>query len=254
MFCPKCGSKLPDGAKFCGNCGAAIGGSQPSTAATTVPKTEVTSENVSGPKTAASHLDKNSKTVQLNPAGGVTVGGKHFTNAQVIVLVCAVLAIICALLPWVNTSASDYQASQYISDGLNGLSSLTGGDGTAGAAYRLKESYAMWELPQMARAYSGYGAGSMTGITEILIIWAVGLLSFALGVFRYIRYGGHRLTTIIGGIVLGFLPVALIQQGSRSGDGTPIWPMLCLVFIVATILCEFLLAKPVTKSKAKRGK
>lgn len=37
MFCPKCGTKLPDGAQFCGNCGASLAylnesaGSQPQT-------------------------------------------------------------------------------------------------------------------------------------------------------------------------------------------------------------------------------
>ena len=26
MFCPKCGAQQPDGAKFCGNCGATLQG------------------------------------------------------------------------------------------------------------------------------------------------------------------------------------------------------------------------------------
>lgn len=38
MFCPNCGSQIPDGAKFCTNCGSAIGAAQPAPAPATAPQ------------------------------------------------------------------------------------------------------------------------------------------------------------------------------------------------------------------------
>ena len=35
MFCPKCGAQNPDGAKFCGSCGAAISANAPAHATAT---------------------------------------------------------------------------------------------------------------------------------------------------------------------------------------------------------------------------
>ena len=37
MFCPKCGAQNPDGAKFCGSCGAAQSAGAPAAAPSATP-------------------------------------------------------------------------------------------------------------------------------------------------------------------------------------------------------------------------
>ncbi len=51
MFCPKCGTENPDGAKFCSKCGAGLGAPAKPSEATTKPETESStgmSANVAG--------------------------------------------------------------------------------------------------------------------------------------------------------------------------------------------------------------
>ena len=248
MFCPKCGEKLPDDAKFCSKCGSTVQvGCMPQSASKPPQaSSKASSQNV------VSLFMKNLKKEYASgkPSGsveGASFDGRSISTNQLIVIICAVLAIVSAFMPWYQTPSDNYQTSQFVSSGISGLSSLTGGDETAGDAYDLKESYAMWELPQMADTYRSYGVsnvdgiGSVSGVWILTLIWAVALLLFALGAYRYVRDGIVR-SSIAGGIILGFSAFMMMRVGGSAG-GTPMWPMLCIVLVAVTIVCEIMFSK-----------
>ena len=106
MFCPKCGEKLPDNAKFCSKCGArvtfepAVRKPAPSSSATKKPKASQASSGVSAKKVASLFMENLKKECASGKSNAnVSFDGRSISTNQLIVIICAVLAIVSAFMP-----------------------------------------------------------------------------------------------------------------------------------------------------------
>ena len=226
MFCPKCGEKIPDGVAFCPKCGNKFA-SQPAPAKPAATREETPVKEPAGHAAAPS---------TAKPA--ISVPSTSLNTNVIVPLAIGVIALILAFMPWFSPSASDFQTSQYISDGANNLSSFFGGDSTVGEAYRLKSSYTMLEAGDYARtvaAYNGYSdsedynflAGVMT------LMWAVPVIVSAIGLV--IAFKEKKVAIARIGF-LGLVQVAaLFAYGCMTSSG-PIFPLLCCIASIATII------------------
>lgn len=218
MFCPKCGTKLPDGAKFCGSCGAQL---------SSAPVT---------PATKPAHAAASAATARAHaavPAAAGTIDAK-----MLIVLILGIAALFFAFQPWIPVSQSDYQTSNAISQGANALAGLFGGTGTEGSGLALKPAYAMYEIPQYVQVYQQYGlsgANSVgSGAASMLPVWigciavaAVGLVLFAVR--------RNRIVAVVGFIALGLLAAlfaAVLMDNSSDLTG----PLFCCVLSAVTVI------------------
>lgn len=190
MFCPKCGEKIPDGIAFCPKCGNKLAVESSPTKAVTAhietPAKAPTSYAVPGP---------------AKPA--ISVPSTSLNTNVIVPLAIGVIAIILAFMPWFSLSASDFQSSQYISDGANNLSSFFGGDSAAGEVYRLKSSYTILESGDFLRTAEAYGSsnielGKMV-IGWVTLMWAIPVIVSAIGlVIAFKEKGGYRAHWLFG--------------------------------------------------------
>jgi len=104
MFCPKCGTENPDGAKFCSKCGAGLGAPAKPTEAATKPETESStgmSANVAGLLCYVAGwitgivfvvLEKKSKFVKFHAWQSIMVFGV-LTVVQIILSILSAIAV-----------------------------------------------------------------------------------------------------------------------------------------------------------------
>lgn len=224
MFCPKCGEKIPDGIAFCPKCGNKLAVESSPTKAVTAhietPAKAPTSYAVPGP---------------AKPA--ISVPSTSLNTNVIVPLAIGVIAIILAFMPWFSLSASDFQSSQYISDGANNLSSFFGGDSAAGEVYRLKSSYTILESGDFLRTAEAYGSsnielGKMV-IGWVTLMWAIPVIVSAIGLV--IAFKEKKVAIARIGF-LGLFEIALIFAYVSMNSSGPIYPALCCAASIATII------------------
>lgn len=227
MFCPKCGEKIPDGIAFCPKCGNKLA-SQPAPAKPTATHEETPVKKPAAHATAPS---------PAKPA--ISVPSASLNTNVIVPLAIGVIALILAFMPWFAPSASDFQTSQYISDGANNLSSFFGGDSAAGEAYRLKSSYTMLELGDYADTMSAYGSSGIGDVQMLTICWAIPVIISVIGLIMAFLQKKTLIARI--GFALLAIVAAIMALMSMSCSG-PIYPALCCIasFATAVILRFFI--------------
>ena len=233
MFCPKCGNKIPDGAAFCPKCGAKF-------AAKTAPAAAPAAKTVkpSKPAPAARTADPSAKSANPSAAKSHTApsgggAGMSFDAGAIVPLVVGVIAIILAFMPWFSPSASDLQASQYISDGANNISSFFGGDSTVGEAYRLKSTYTMLEIGDYGKALTAYGQSDGEVFGMLTYVWAVPVILSVIGLIMTVVQKKVAVARI--GFTLLAIAAAFAAIVSMRVSG-PIYPALCCIASIATVV------------------
>ena len=222
MFCPKCGEKIPDGVAFCPKCGNKF-------AAESAPTKPDATHKESTAKAPASHAATPSPAKPAISAPNISL------NTNVIVpLAIGVIALILAFMPWFSPSASDFQTSQYISDGANNLSSFFGGDSTAGEAYRLKSSYTMLEMGDYADTMAAYGSSSSSigDVNMMVYTWAIPVIVSVIGLI--LAFLQKKVSIARIGFTLLALVAAMMAWMSTTCSG-PIYPLLCCIASIATV-------------------
>lgn len=226
MFCPKCGEKIPDGIAFCPKCGNKL-------AVESSPTKAVTAHIETPAKAPTPHA------VPSPAKPAISVSSTSLNTNLIVPLAIGVIALILAFMPWFAPSASDFQTSQYISDGANNLSSFFGGDSAAGEAYRLKSSYTMLELGDYADTMSAYGSSGIGDVQMLTICWAIPVIISVIGLIMAFLQKKTLIARI--GFALLAIVAAIMALMSMSCSG-PIYPALCCIasFATAVILRFFI--------------
>lgn len=229
MFCPGCGAKIDDGARFCPVCGHQMQAtaSAPAHAAAHVQAAPSQPQYAAQPQaapvfSAAPAMHAAAPASAVHPALSVT---------RIIPCVLAVIAIVFSFMPWFNTSPWVMQASSYASQGANFLSQLAGQDTDYSSSLGFDESYNVWSLGKAGEVavtyqsmydsasdlasslsssyyddYSDSGHGRVVGITNpnygkvssggvsfisfaVTAFWALGMLASIAGIVLYLTRG-----------------------------------------------------------------
>lgn len=145
MFCPGCGAKIDDGARFCPVCGQQI---QTATAAPARAAAPAQSAPAAQPVSAAQPQPGPAFAAApaMHAAAPVSVAQPALSITRIIPCTLAVIAIVLSFMPWFNTSPWVMQASSYASQGANFLSQLAGQDTDYSSSLGFDESYNVWSL------------------------------------------------------------------------------------------------------------
>ena len=131
MFCPQCGSQLPDGSAFCGKCGAQLGAAP-------------ASAPVAGARGAVAQ-------VPAAPKAPSAAGA--FPPLRIAAILAAAVALLFALMPWFTTSSAAVTASGYASGGAELIAGLTGADVSLP---EFEESYSVFQFGELAATATTY--------------------------------------------------------------------------------------------------
>ena len=144
MFCPGCGAKIDDGARFCPVCGHQMQAtaSAPAHAATHAQAAPSQPQYAAQPQAAPVF----SAAPAMHAAAPVSVAQPTLSIARIIPCALAVIAIVFSFMPWFNTSPWVMQASSYASQGANFLSQLAGQSTDYSSSLGFDESYNVWSL------------------------------------------------------------------------------------------------------------
>lgn len=145
MFCPGCGAKIDDGARFCPVCGQQI---QTATAAPARAAAPAQSAPAAQPVSAAQPQPGPAFAAApaMRAAAPVSVAQPALSITRIIPCALAVIAIVLSFMPWFNTSPWVMQASSYASQGANFLSQLAGQDTDYSSSLGFDENYNVWSL------------------------------------------------------------------------------------------------------------
>lgn len=151
MFCPGCGAKIDDGARFCPICGQQI---QAATAAPAHAAAPAQPQHAAQPAPAAQPVP----AAQPQPGSAfATAPAMHaaapasavhpaLSVTRIIPCALAVIAIVLSFMPWFSISPTVVQASSYASQGANFLSQLAGQSTDYSSTLGFDESYNVWSL------------------------------------------------------------------------------------------------------------
>ena len=151
MFCPGCGAKIDDGARFCPVCGQQIQAAtaapahaaaptQPQHAAQSAPAAQPAPavQPQPGPAFAA--------TPAMHAAAPVSVAQPALSITRIIPCALAIIAIILSFMPWFSVSSTVVQASSHASQGANFLSQLAGQSTDYSSSLGFDDNYNVWGL------------------------------------------------------------------------------------------------------------
>lgn len=264
MFCPGCGAKIDDGARFCPVCGQQI---QAATAAPAQPAPAFSAAPVMHAAAPAS---------AVHPALSI---------ARIIPCALTVVAIVLSFMPWFSISPTVVQASSYASQGANYLSQLAGQNTDYSSSLGFDEDYNVWSLGKAGEVavtyqsmydsasdlasslsssyyddYSDSGHGRVVGITNpnygkvssggvsfisfaVTAFWALGMLASIAGIVLYLTRGLKVvLPAGCGLMVLSVLAFELLYANMMSAVGSPATtPIFMALFAIAAAVLTFVL-------------
>lgn len=145
MFCPGCGAKIDDGARFCPVCGQQIQAATAAPAHTAAPAQPAPAAQ---PVSAAQPQPGSAFATApaMHAAAPASAVHPALSVTRIIPCTLAVIAIVFSFMPWFNTSPWVMQASSYASQGANFLSQLAGQDTDYSSSLGFDESYNVWSL------------------------------------------------------------------------------------------------------------
>ena len=279
MFCPGCGAKIDDGARFCPVCGQQIHAATAAPARATAPAQPVSAAQPQpGPAFAAAPA--------VHAAAPVSVAQPALSITRIIPCVLAVVAIVFSFMPWFNTSPWVMQASSYASQGANFLSQLAGQDTDYSSSLGFDENYNVWSLGKAGEVavtyqsmcdsasdlasslsdsyyyddYSDSGHGHAVSITNpnygkvssggvsyismaVTAFWALGMLASIAGIVLYLTQGLKVvLPAGCGLMVLSVLAFELLYANMMSAIGSAATtPIFTALFAIAAAVLTFVL-------------
>lgn len=238
MFCPKCGSQLPDAAMFCNKCGSQLAARQQGSPQA-APRPAAPRQAAPGASPFANQPEANpfaapapapaaaaSRSAAGDLAGsmsGIGIGAR----------VAAVVTVIFMLMPWLSVPFLR-SAGSLLSN--FGISTGTGPDYTM---------YGMGDVTQTLDSLSSSNAFGMVH-TLFLVVWGVALLALVAGLiisFTSTSKSARPLTAggILAGVVaiLWFVAISAIngelasQMSSYFGAGTQVFEVPFAVIMTA---------------------
>lgn len=286
MFCPGCGAKIDDGARFCPVCGQQIQAATAAPARATAPAQPVSAAQPQpGPAFAAAPA--------VHAAAPVSVAQPDLSITRIIPCVLAVVAIVLSFMPWFNTSPWVMQASSYASQGANFLSQLAGQDTDYSSSLGFDENYNVWSLGKAGEVavtyqsmcdsasdlasslsdsyydddYSDSGHGHAVSITNpnygkvssggvsfismaVTAFWALGMLATIAGIVLYLTQGLKVvLPAGCGLMVLSVLAFELLYANMMSAIGSAATtPIFTALFAIAAAVLTFVLREQTVPS------
>lgn len=145
MFCPGCGAKIDDGARFCPVCGQQI---QAATAAPAHAAAPAQSQHAAQPAPAVQPQPGPAfaGAPAMHTAAPVSAVRPALSITRIIPCALAIIAIILSFMPWFSVSPTVVQASSYASQGANFLSQLAGQSTDYSSSLGFDENYNVWGL------------------------------------------------------------------------------------------------------------
>ena len=149
MFCPGCGAKIDDGARFCPICGHQMQAAAPAHAAAPA-QPQHAAQPAPAPASAPAAQPQPAPAFAAAPAMHATAPASAvhpaLSIARIIPCALAVIAIVLSFMPWFSISPTVVQASSYASQGANFLSQLAGQSTDYSSSLGFDESYNVWSL------------------------------------------------------------------------------------------------------------
>ena len=144
MFCPGCGAKIDDGARFCPVCGHQMQAAAPASAHAAAHAQAAPSQPqyVAQPQAAPVF----SAAPVMHAAAPASAVHPALSIARIIPCALAVVAIVLSFMPWFSISPTVVQASSYASQGANFLSQLAGQNTDYSSSLGFDEDYNVWSL------------------------------------------------------------------------------------------------------------
>ncbi len=229
MFCPGCGAKIDDGARFCPVCGHQMQAAAPTSAHAAAHAQAAPSQPQYAAQPQAAPVF--SAAPVMHAAAPASAVHPALSIARIIPCALAVVAIVLSFMPWFSISPTVVQASSYASQGANFLSQLAGQNTDYSSSLGFDEDYNVWCLGKAGEVavtyqsmydsasdlasslsssyyddYSDSGHGRVVGITNpnygkvssggvsfisfaVTAFWALGMLASIAGIVLYLTRG-----------------------------------------------------------------
>lgn len=229
MFCPGCGAKIDDGARFCPVCGHQMQAAAPASAHAAAHAQAAPSQPQYAAQPQAAPVF--SAAPVMHAAAPASAVHPALSIARIIPCALAVVAIVLSFMPWFSISPTVVQASSYASQGANFLSQLAGQNTDYSSSLGFDEDYNVWSLGKAGEVavtyqsmydsasdfasslsssyyddYSDSGHGHAVSITNpnygkvssggvsfisfaVTAFWALGMLASIAGIVLYLTRG-----------------------------------------------------------------
>lgn len=229
MFCPGCGAKIDDGARFCPVCGHQMQAAAPASAHAAAHAQAAPSQPQYAAQPQAAPVF--SAAPVMHAAAPASAVHPALSIARIIPCALAVVAIVLSFMPWFSISPTVVQASSYASQGANFLSQLAGQNTDYSSSLGFDEDYNVWSLGKAGEVavtyqsmydsasdlasslsssyyddYSDSGRGHAVSITNpnygkvssggvsfisfaVTAFWALGMLASIAGIVLYLTRG-----------------------------------------------------------------
>lgn len=237
MFCPQCGTDVPNSARFCPKCGNTFNA---------VPQQAFPQ--------AASRMSGISSMSPVSLNGSINI-------MRLIAVGIAVLAIIFAFLPWLDISMYAHSVS-YSVFGFPELSSnLSQSAGVTSAIGSYSSALGslipgMDAVTNQANSYTAMIKGASAMLTAIFVFWLISLLATAVGaVLMFVTRKRNPIVFLVGTGLMALVCIVWIAYVAYLGSASPIlgqslgWTAFPVICAIASI-CALVLTVISNKSAA----